>query len=340
MKFEYNDVPKYRVERDSVESTRSIRPLLYLSYKVSDTTTTGTEFERFRRKLEIDLTWITKIDVKSFTDLRREAIREQRTQEGKELEDEMIENILLEELVNANIEGNSGSTTYEYEELVRSDFTDLKKSIDNTDGNVDWGRLFSAELSNRNRDDVKDWINRKRREKPGRAYDSIQFSQLKNSDFYPERISTLGFGLPGQPDIEYWNDVGSMIGYTPSSQNMKDMNQEEQEKYQRMSEKYSNIGYNFSSRQVVRQNTDGSFALVGGDSLAERIPIGQFKWYFRRSIPDSHLNRAAEIHGYDSEEQVISAVYKLVSEKIKELSKEYNLTSSNLEEHLRSKLSI
>lgn len=347
MEFQHDNVPKTHFQTKSASVTRSVEPLLYLSYDVLDEgTSIGDEFNDFTRKLEVNVQWITRVDVEEFVDLRRESIRNNYSTEGdEEVRDEDIENWLLEEHINAYIKGDSGSNTLDYDELAEDDFPNLKQSVENMDESIDWGQLFAAERSNRDRDEVKDWINQQRREQRSIRYDTMRFSQLKNSDFYPERVGQIGFGFIGAPEVAYWDNVGTMIGFTPDAEERNTGEREEQKKYQEeMDEEYSNISCNFSSYQRVEKDEDGNFVLRHDKSLNDGISMDRFGWYFERTIPDDYLSRAAQIHGYDSNDEVVRAVYELVTGKISEVAEEYDLANSTglpaFEEQISSELSL
>jgi hypothetical protein len=136
-----------------------------------------------------------------------------------------------------------------------------------------------------------------------------------------------------------------MIDFTPDAEGRNTGKREEQKKYrEEMNIEYSNISCNFSSYQRVEEDEDGNFVLRHERSLDDEISMDRFEWYFERTVPDDYLSRAAEIHGYDSNDEVVRAMYELVTGKIAEVAEEYDLANSTglstFKEQISSELSL
>lgn len=331
MEFEHEDVPTTQFQNKSASVTRAIEPLLFLEYRIVDkATSTGDEFSDFTRTIEANIQWISRVDVEEFVELRRELLRDSSDPDHydgiDEFKDEDIENMLSEEHVSAFVDGSSGSNTLDYDSLAQKDFGQLKDESDNLDDEIDWGQLFHSERSNRDRTEVKEWIENKRKKERSRRYDTVRFCQIRDSEFYPDRIGNLGFGFIGAPEIAYWNGTGGLIGFTPEAEERNTGEREEQIAYQEeMDEEYSHLSCNLSSYQRIERGENGELEIRHDKSLGVDLSLERFGWYFERTIPDDYLSRACDIHGYDSNEEVIKAVYELVGDKLDEVAEEYDL---------------
>lgn len=324
MEFERDDADPVYFETRNEDVTRGIEPLLHLNYRIVDEgTAVGDELSDFTRTVEVNINWISRIGVEEFVDLRREYIRQGAGMGDNE--DEYVENSLLEEHVNAFVTGASGSNTVDYEALVERDFDALRQAVEDHDEAMDWGQLYAAELDSRNRAAVKDWVDERRVDDRLRRFDTLRFSQLQAMDAYPERVGNLGFGFIGPPEIVFWDGIDTLIGYTPEAEERNTGDRDEQRAYQdEMDEEYSNLSCNLSSQQRLERNDDGDLVVRHERPLAERLSSERFGWYFERTVPDDYLERAAEIHGYDSKDTVVQAVYDLVVETVEEAAAEYD----------------
>lgn len=331
MNFEHDNVPTTQFQNKSASVTRSIRPLLFLEYSIVDkATSTGDEFSDFTRTIEANIQWISRVDVKEFVELRRELLRESRNPDHydgiEEVKEEDIENILSEEHVSAFVDGSSGSNVLDYDSLAQKDFEELKDESNNLSDEIDWGQLFHSERSNRDRNEVKEWIEYKRKKERSRRYDTARFCQIRDSDFYPDRIGNLGFGFIGAPEVAYWNGVGGLIGFTPEAEERNTGEREKQIEYQEeMDDEYSHLSCNLSSYQRIERNENEELEIRHDKSLGVDLSLERFGWYFERTVPDDYLSRACDIHGYESNEEVVKAVYNLVESKLDEVAKEYDL---------------
>lgn len=331
MRFKDTSVPTTQFQRNSISKTREIEPLLYLEYSILDkATSTGDEFGDFTRIIEANIQWISRVTVEEFVELRRELIRDSLNPDhydgSEEIRDEDIENLLSEEYVSAFIEGSSGSNVLDYDSLAQKDFENLRCESNNLDEEIDWGKLFQSERCNRDRDEVKKWIKRKRKKERTRRYDTARFCQIRDSDFYPDRIGNLGFGFIGDPEVAYWNGVGGLIGFTPEAEERNTGEYEKQIEYQEeMDNEYSHLSCNLSSRQSIKRNENEELEVQHDKLLGMDLSLERFGWYFERTIPDDYLSRACDIHGYKSNKEVVKAVYSFLESKLDEVAEEYDL---------------
>lgn len=233
----------------------------------------------FTKKFSFYFAWPTEQTLPEFLD----TLKDVAVEEGNAEDREYADNSLRWMPASAYFDGSSGDNTLDYEGIVQKPISEIRKLADEED--IRWDRLFAEEKQNKDRKTLKEWINRKRVEENGYAYDDFgtTLAKVMDDENYPERVNRL--------------DLSWMSEDTTWSEGAEDL--------------FLDIENEEELNQIALHYTEHQNIPIEDGEYVHRIDMSEpstedIRTLLPRTIPEYLVEQAAEQHGYDSTDAVLN----------------------------------